>query len=59
MDNPIEWYQEKYCLNCKNKPCQKMGSGTYRTDWNAKLFCIMSSNIMLNLDRQELKKMKK
>ena len=57
--NPIEWYQTKYCSKCKEKTCEKTGTGVYRADWQAKLFCIMSANIMLNLDRPTLKKMKK
>jgi len=56
-DNPLEWYEKKICSKCKNKACQTSGGGVYRTDWNAKLACILSAVIMLELDRAGFKQL--
>jgi len=58
VDNPIEWYEQKYCKKCKTRPCEGRG-GVYSTNWNAKLFCILSAVLLLELDRQKLKELGK
>jgi len=59
VDNPIEWYEQKYCKKCKNKPCQKKGGGVYGTDWSAKLFCVLTLTAMLEYDRAAVKNLHK
>jgi hypothetical protein len=59
--NPIEWYQEKYCSKCKNKPCIKKGTGIYTTniDYSGKTFCALAALLLLNLNRPLLKELGK
>lgn len=57
-ENPLEWYNDKFCLKCKTKPCERRSQGMYSgIDWNAKLACILSSNIMLEIDRPQVRKL--
>ena len=59
MTNPLEWFTQSFCSICKEKSCQHKGGGIYITDWNAKLMCALSAGIMLEIDRQTLKKLRK
>jgi len=57
--NPLLWYFKKYCDNCKEKTCQTSGGGVYTANWNAKLMCVEAANVMLELDRPTIRKMRK
>ncbi len=57
--NPLEWYKQKFCDKCKEQSCQHKGGGIYTTDWNAKLMCVTAANLMLELERPTLRKMRK
>jgi len=59
--NHLEWYTQKYCSKCKNHICEKKGTGVYttQTDYIGKLACILSANLMVELDRPLSKKLGK
>jgi hypothetical protein len=63
--NALEWYQQKYCDHCKNKPCLKKPSGpggaiyTTSGDFSGKIFCALAALQMLDLDRPVLKEFTK
>lgn len=56
-ENPIQWFEKKFCKNCQDKPCQVSGGGVFKESWERKLFCILSLNVMLEFDRIEVKRM--
>lgn len=53
--NPLEWYQRKFCSKCKEHTCETKG-GIYTVNWNAKLACIQSAKLFLELDRPLFRK---
>ena len=59
IDNPLEWFKEKFCQKCKNKPCQSKGP-VYVTSppkVEARLLCILALNAMLELNREQVKRL--
>jgi hypothetical protein len=62
IKSPIEWYFEKYCSRCKNRPCEKKTTGgiyTTSVDYSGKVFCALAALMLLELDRPALKEFAK
>jgi hypothetical protein len=58
VENPLDWYLNKYCSKCEKRPCTAAGSGVYSPNWNAKLMCAIAASIMYQFDRTTLKQIR-
>ena len=49
ITSPLEWFEEKYCIKCKNKKCVKKSTTIYTTtpDYSGKVFCALAFLILL------------
>lgn len=57
--NPLLWYEDKFCSKCKEKTCQRKGDGIYIVDSKAKAMCIQAALLMAEMNREELRKIRK